>query len=89
LGDGAGVGADHTDFEGLGDAPDPVRVLGEEVTREADLGVVGERLRASAGSASGWDSGSGWFTTNEGVEDGEEGNMAVLALHSQSPPPRS
>lgn len=50
LGDGARVGADHTHFEGLGYAPDPVRVLGEEVPGEADLGVVGERLWVSAGS---------------------------------------
>jgi hypothetical protein len=44
LGDGAGVGADHSDLESLGDAPDPVRILGEEVTRETNLSVVGESL---------------------------------------------
>jgi hypothetical protein len=46
----AGVGTHHADLESLGDPPDSVGVLGEEVPSEADLRLVGKLLHGALSS---------------------------------------
>lgn len=47
MGAHAGVGTHHADLKSLGNPPDPVGVLGEEIPREADVGLVGKLLRGA------------------------------------------
>lgn len=47
LRDGAGIDSDHSDLQRLGHSPDTISILREEVSREADFGVVCEFLSIS------------------------------------------